>query len=662
MKLFTPIKIRNMELRNRIVMAAMHLGYADEGYVTERFVRFYEERSKGGAGLIMVGGIDIDEHAYATMLSVSDDKYISGLQELTSRVQKYGAKVGCQLFQAGRYSFSILTGHQAVSASETFSPLTREKARALTTEQTYEMIKTFGEGARRAREAGFDMVEIICSAGYLIGQFLSPLTNLRTDEFGGSLENRMRFGLEVVKEVRRQVGQDYPIGVRFPGNELMPGGTPAHELLTFAREIEQAGADMINVTGGWHESNVPQITMNVPNGAFVYMAQAVKQAVTIPVAASNRINDPLLAEKILLNGQADLVTIARGLLADPELPRKAQEGRFKEIRKCVACNQGCMDHVFEGRIVECLVNAEAGHECEVEVRPSTDKKKILVIGGGPAGMEAARVAATRGHTVSLWEASNRLGGQLHLASAPPGRGDFLLLNDYLTESLRVLGVDVFIGKTANTDTINALKPDVIIIATGAEPITPPIPGADKKIVVQAWDLLSEDMELGNSIVIIGGGATGAETALHLANVGTIDAETLRFLMTHKVETSERLHKLITHGIKNITVIEQRPKIGMDIGRSTKWVISIDLPAFGVNVMTSTKVISIEDDGVIVERDGQQSKINADMVVMAVGSRSVNGLNEQLKDSGAEVHLIGDAQKPRKIMDAIHEGFHAGNRI
>ncbi|MGE5415842.1 MAG: FAD-dependent oxidoreductase [Acidobacteriota bacterium] len=662
MKLFTPITIRNMELRNRIVMAAMHLGYADEGYVTERFVRFYEERSKGGAGLIMVGGIDIDEHAYATMLSISDDKYISGLQELTTRVKKYGAKLGCQLFQAGRYSFSILTGHKAVSASEIVSPLTREMPRALTTEETYEMIKTFGQGARRAREAGFDIAEIICSAGYLIGQFLSPLTNLRTDEFGGSLENRMRFGLEVVKEVRRQVGQDYPVGVRFPGNELMPGGTSHQELLTFAREIEKAGADVINVTGGWHESSVPQITMNVPNGAFVYMAQAIKQAVGIPVAASNRINDPLMAEKILLNGQADLITMARGLLADPELPRKAQEGRFKEIRKCVACNQGCMDHVFEGRIVECLVNAEAGHECEVEMRPTTDKKRVLVIGGGAAGMEAARVAATRGHTVTLWEASDRLGGQLHLAAAPPGREDFLLLGEYLSESLRVLGVEVTMGKAADLATVNEMKPDVIVVATGALPITPPIPGVNKKIVVQAWDLLAQDMDLGNNIVVIGGGATGAETAMYLAHVGTIDPETLRFLMTHKVETPERLYELITRGIKNVTVIEQRPKIGADIGRSTKWVISIDMPAFGINVMTSTKVVAIEDDRVVVEKDGQQSKIAAHMVVMAVGSRSVNDLYEKLKDASPEVHLIGDAQKPRKIMDAVHDGYHVGNRI
>lgn len=662
MKLFTPIKIREMELRNRIVMAAMHLGYADEGYVTERFVRFYEERSKGGAGLIMVGGIDIDEHAYSTMLSVSDDKYISGLQELTTRVQKYGAKVGCQLFQAGRYSFSILTGHQSVSSSATMSPLTREISHALSTEETYEMIKTFGLGAKRARAAGFDIVEIICSAGYLIGQFLSPLTNLRTDEFGGSLENRMRFGLEVVKEVRRQVGQDYPVGVRFPGNELMPGGTSANELITFAREIEKAGADMINVTGGWHESSVPQITMNVPNGAFVYMAQAVKQAVNIPVSASNRINDPLMAEKILLNGQVDLITIARGLLADPELPRKAQEGRFKEIRKCVACNQGCMDHVFEGRIVECLVNAEAGHECEVELRPTTDKKKVLVIGGGPAGMEAARVAGTRGHTVHLWEASCRLGGQLHLAAAPPGREDFLLLGEYLSESLRVLGVEVSLGKKADLESVQAMKPDAVVIATGAEPITPPIPGADKTTVVQAWELLSHDIELGNDIVVIGGGATGAETAMHLAQVGTIDSETLRFLTTHKVETPERLYELITHGIKNVTVIEQRPKIGADIGRSTKWVISIDMPALGINVMTSTKVIAIEDDGVAVEKDGQQFKIPADMVVMAVGSRSVNDLSGLLKETVPEIHLIGDAQKPRKIMDAVHDGYHVGNSI
>ncbi|MGE5370633.1 MAG: FAD-dependent oxidoreductase [Solirubrobacterales bacterium] len=662
MKLFTPITINKLTLKNRIVMSAMHLGYAEDGYVTERLIRFYEERAKGGAGLLMIGGIDIDEHAYWAMQSINDDKYIPGLKALTSRVQQHGGIVGCQLYQPGRYSFSIVTGIQAVSASAVKSPLTRETPRALTTEEVCTMIETFGTAARRAKEAGFDLVEIIGSAGYLISQFLSPLTNFRADEFGGSLENRMRFGVEVVHAVRRQVGPDFPVSIRLAGHELVEGGTPAADLITFAQKIEAAGADMINITGGWHESPVPQITMNVPHGAFVYMAQQVKQAVSIPVVASNRINDPRLAEQILVNGQADLVSMARPLMADPELPRKAREGRFSEIRKCIGCNQGCMDHVFEGKIIECLVNAEAGHECEIEVKPAEKSKRVLVIGGGPAGMEAARVAALRGHQVTLWERSDRLGGQLHLAAAPPGREDFALLADYLAESLRVLKVEVKTGMTANVDKVKAFAPDALIVATGASPLQIPVKGIDRANVVQAWDWLDQRFETGTDIVVIGGGAVGCETALALAHIGTVDPETLQFLTVHQVESPEKLYQLSTRGIKRITLIEQQPKIGRDIGRSSKWVISIDLPRFGVEIMTSTRMVAIEDTGVVVERNGEQSVIKADTVVIAVGSKANRELYEQLKDTAPEVYPIGDAVRPRKAMEAIQEGFEIGNRI
>ncbi|MGE5454899.1 MAG: FAD-dependent oxidoreductase, partial [Methylocystaceae bacterium] len=512
------------------------------------------------------------------------------------------------------------------------------------------------------REAGFDLVEVIGSAGYLISQFLSPRTNLRTDEFGGTLENRMRFGVEVVKEVRRQVGNDFPLSVRFTGHELVPGGTSRDELITFASKLEQAGADLLNVTGGWHESSVPQITMNVPPGAFVYLAQQIKQAVNIPVIASNRINDPLLAEKILLNHQADLISMARGLLADPELPRKAKAGRYKEIRKCIGCNQGCMDHVFDGKIVECLVNAEAGHEFEIDIEAAENKKRILVIGGGPAGMETARVAALRGHDVTLWEKSERLGGQLHLAAAPPGRADFKYLGEYLEASLQVLGVEVHLNKVVDGTCIRDFSPDVLVIATGASPCNLPVPGAGRPNVLQAWHLLAGDIETGSNVVVVGAGAVGCETALSLARIGTIDPETLQFLTVHKVESPDQLYNLSTHGLTKITSVEQQPRIGEDIGRSSKWVISMDLPRFGIQVATATRVIAIDDEGVVIEKGDERSKIKADTIVLAVGSKPNNELYEQLKDVVPEIYLIGDARQPRKVMDAIGDGFHLAIKL
>jgi len=643
-------------------MSAMHLSYTNDGYANERFYRFYEERARGGAGLIMVGGCQIDAHGYASMLSINDDRFIPGLKELTSRIHQHGSKAGCQLFQAGRYSFSMLSGIQSVAPSPVFSPLTREMPRELTTEEVYKVISDFGQAARRAREAGFDLVEIIGSAGYLVSQFLSPLTNFRQDEFGGSLANRMRFGLEVVREVRRQVGDDYPVGIRLAGNELVPGGTPQEEIIIFARELELAGVDLINVTGGWHESRVPQITMNVPDGAFVYLAQAIKRAVGVKVVASNRLNDIKLAERVLLNGQADMISIARGLIADPELPLKLAQGRADEIRRCIACNQGCMDHTFGMGIVECLVNAQAGHECEIELKPAEKPRRVLAVGGGPAGMEAARVAAMRGHQVSLWEKAGRLGGQLHLAAVPPGRSDFLHMVKYLEQTLQLLNVEISLNQEANPRNIAEFKPEVIIIATGASPLTPSIPGAKNRNVVQAWDVLQHDMELGDNIVVVGGGAVGCETALHLAHIGTIDADTLKFLTVHRVETPDVLYGLCTKGLKQLTLIEQQSRVAQDIGRSNRWVIYHDLKRYGVDLRTGTTVRAIEEDGVIVESGGRIEKIKADTVVLAVGSRPNRDLLDRLQGARAEIHIIGDAREPRKAMEAIHEGFRVGNAI
>jgi 2,4-dienoyl-CoA reductase (NADPH2) len=662
--LFTPIQVGNMELKNRIVMPAMHYLSSWEGMVLPHHRDYFVERAKGGAALIIIGGCTIDETSGAiNMLSAKDDKFIPGLAGLAKKVQSHGAKIAAQLYHAGRYSHSILMGgKQSVSSSPIRSRFTRETPRELSIPEIKEVHRNYALAAARIQRAGFDAVEVIASAGYLISQFLSPLVNRRKDEYGGDLENRMRFGMEVIEEIRREVGPDFPIIARVAGNEFMDGGLGNEEARLFSRGLEKAGANMINVTGGWHETRVPQITMGLPRGGFVYLAQGIKQAVSIPVMACNRISDPILAERILRDGQADLIGFARGLIADPELPQKAMEGRFDDINYCIACNQGCFDPIFEGKPQTCLVNARAGAEGKRTLEPASSGKKVMVIGGGPAGMEAARVAALRGHQVSLYEKSETLGGQLPLAGAPPGRAEFLTFVRYLEGQMRRLNVAVYRGTEVTPLEVEREKPEVVILATGAEPAIPGIRGADRPNVVLAWDVLSGKADTGKEVVIIGGGAVGLETALLLAHKGTIDADTLYFLMFNQAEKAETIQALLYRGLKKITVLEMLKRVGQDIGRSTRWAILQDLSRLGVRTLNKALAKEITERGVVMEREGREELIPGDTVVLAVGAKPVNSLYDRIKNRVKEIHMIGDAKSPRKALEAVAEGFEAGRAI
>jgi 2,4-dienoyl-CoA reductase (NADPH2) len=662
--LFTPIKVGTMELKNRIVMPAMHYLSSWEGMVLPHHVDYFVERAKGGAALIIIGGCTIDETSGAiNMLSAKDDKFVPGLAGLAKEVQAHGAKIAAQLYHAGRYSHSMLMGgKQSVSSSPIRSRFTRETPRELSIPEIKQVQGNYALAAARIQRAGFDAVEVIASAGYLISQFLSPIVNRRKDEYGGDFENRMRFGLEVIEEIRRGVGPDFPIIVRVAGNEFMDGGLANEEAQMFSKGLEKAGANMINVTGGWHETRVPQITMGLPRGGFVYLAQGIKQAVSIPVMACNRISDPILADRILRDGQADLIGFARGLIADPELPNKSKEGRIDEINYCIACNQGCFDPIFEGKPQTCLVNARAGAEGKRTLEPASCRKKIMVIGGGPAGMEAARVAALRGHEVCLYEKNESLGGQLPLAAAPPGRAEFLTFVRYLEGQMKKLKVTVHTGTEATPLQVEKEKPEVVILATGAEPAIPGIKGADRPNVVLAWDVLSGKADTGKEVIIIGGGAVGLETAMLLARKGTIDAYTLYFLMFNQAEKSETIQTLLYRGLKKITVLEMLKRVGQDIGRSTRWAILQDLSRLGIKIMTRSTAKEITEQGVVIKREGREELIAGDTVVLAAGSKSVNHLYGQVQGRVKEVHLIGDAKSPRKALEAVAEGLEVGRKI
>jgi 2,4-dienoyl-CoA reductase (NADPH2) len=662
--LFSPITINAMTLKNRIVMAAMHLGYTPEGEVTERLVRFYERRAEGGVGLIIAGGCPIDEYGgMPSMVCINDDRFIPGLQRLTRAVKGGGATIAAQLYQAGRYTHSaMIGGRKPFSASAVRSRFTGETPRALELEEIPGVQAKFAEAARRAQHAGFDAVEILGSAGYLISQFLSPVTNFREDRYGGSLENRMRFGVEVVGKVREAVGSGYPIIMRLAGNEFMEGGNTNEEARRFAAELEKAGVDLFNVTGGWHETRIPQLSMFVPPKAFTYLAQGIKGAVSIPVLASNRINDPRVAEAIIQYGEADLVTMARGLLADPDLPRKALQGKSDRIFHCIACNQGCFDHVLQFRPAACLVNPWAGLEGEIEMARPAQTKKVLVIGGGPAGMKAACTAAERGHKVVLVEKETQLGGQLLLNRHIPGRKELVAAASDLASNMKALSVDTILGKVADSAFVKNMAPDAVIVATGAQPILPDMPGIENPKVVQAWDVLRGKARVGKTVVIVGGNAVGLETALYLANQGTLSPEILHFLVANRAETWETLETLVNRGNKTVTVLEMGKKAGQDIGPSTRWTVFSELSRLGVTILTGAKATEIRADGVGMEKAGGHDLLPADTVVIAVGSRPEKDLAAALHDLVPEVVVVGDAIEPRNALEAVKEGFMAGLKV
>lgn len=638
----------------------MHMGYADKGIVTQRIIDFYAERAKNEVGLILVGGCYTETLAkgFDTMIRIDHDDAIPGLSKLAKAIHQGGAKCGAQLYHSGRYAFSFVIGQTSVSASAVQSKFTGETPRALTKEEILQTEKNFAEAALRAKKAGFDAVELIASAGYLIPQFLSPLTNKRDDEYGGELKARARFGVECIQAIRDKIGDDYPLIMRISGDDMMPGGNTYKEVREYAPLFEEAGVDMFNVTGGWHESPVPQITMNVPRGTYVWLAENVKEVVNVPVMACNRITDPLLAEQILLDGKADLVGLGRTLICDPEWAKKAKEGRFKEIRQCLGCNQGCFDHIFALAPVECLANPAAGHETDYQIKPAAKTKKVLIIGGGPAGMEAARIAKLRGHDVTLYEKTYTLGGQLNLAAAPQDRREFKNLVDYLSYQMNLLGVNMILGKEATPDIVKDLKPDVIIVAAGGRPLVPKIPGIDSSNVVMSWDVLAGKAAVGRKAVVVGGGGVGCETGLYLTDHASITPEQMMFLVSFGVLDLQTAYDM-ARKTRDVTIVEMLDKMGADIGRTCRWTILKTLSICGVQMLTNAKVAKITDKGVVLENG---DIIEADTVVIAVGTIPNNELIHQLEGLAPEIYSIGDCVQPRKAYEAVHEGAEIAHKI
>jgi 2,4-dienoyl-CoA reductase (NADPH2) len=645
-KLFDPIRIGPLELPNRIVMPAIttHFDFDESGRLWENF---YAERARGGAGLLIIGAfqsLSPGRRAYVGKVNLHHDGDMPRLRELTTAIHNSGGKAAAQIAtydywakngvestaeDVGPSEVTIPTGglHPNFSRAE-YLP----KVRPLMVEEILMIEEAVGDAAVRAQKAGFDAIELQVVGGSLFCRFVNPFTNRRTDQYGGTLENRTRFLVDAITNIQKKIGHHLPLICRIPALDMVPWGLTLDNWKEIALIIERAGAHALSIYPGWHETREPRHQMCVPRGGFVYLAEAIKEVVRIPVMANIRINDPVLAEQILEEGKADLIAMGTPLIADPDLPRKAKENRLEDIRMCTACCN-CWDDVMRGEAITCSVNASVGREGKQTIHRVKKSRKVFVIGGGPAGMEAARVAALRGHKVTLFEKSDALGGQLLYAAIPPYKEEWRTLVSYLSTQLKKLDVEVRLNDECTVRTAERHKPDAVIVATGAEPIIPEISGIKRKNVVTALEVLDEKKKVGQEVIVVGGGSTGCEAA-------------------------EFLHK---KG-KKVTILEMLDRIGGDIGNWNRWVV-IDRLSANVRMETKAKVEKITQKGVKITWAGKYPQFfEADSVVIAVGMKSTDKIAKDLQGKVASLYKIGDCAKPGKVKEAISSGFQAGLRV
>ncbi|MFC1966201.1 FAD-dependent oxidoreductase [Chloroflexota bacterium] len=640
--LFKPAQIGEMSIRNRIVMAPMGTRLASaDGLVTERQKGYYEKRARGGVGLIIVETSYIDSiGSMANWLAVDNDRVIPGLSQLTEVVHRHGAKIALQLNHAGRLAKSDYIHQQSVAPSPVASERDGEGIpgtigeipRELTAGDIADIVVRFARAAERAKASGFDGVEIHAAHGYLLARFISASSNRRQDAYGGELQNRVRMLLEVIRAVKASAGQSYPVWCRINGREFgTVDGNTREEGQQVARLAQEAGVDAIHVSA-FGSGRVIHSPMALPSGYLAFLAEGIKKVVTIPVIAVGRINTPEAAESILQEGKADLVAMGRALIADPELPNKATAGRLKDIRPCIAC-QNC----FGGKDpLTCTVNPAVGKERAFSVRPAEKRKKVLVLGGGPAGMEGARVASLRGHSVVLCERDFQLGGQLNLAALPPHKSVIRNLQDYLVAQIEKSDVKVMLEKEAAPELIREMSPDVVIVCTGSSPSIPEIPGIRGTNVVTFVDVLRGNMEVGERVFVIGGEFIGCETAEWLAEKGKkVTVATLEPDMIALTKVSHLIRQPLLNRLADM----------------------------GVTMLAGVRYEEITREGlIIIDGKGRRQTIEADTVVLAAGSRPNVEIYEELKGKVPEIYLAGDCIEPRWILESLAEGWQIAQKV
>jgi len=645
--LLTPLDLGFTQIENRSLMGSMHTGLEEEKAGFKKLAAFYEARAKGGVGLIVTGGISPNARGRLSPFGCQLSHFwqVSKHKQVTEAVHKYPTKICLQLLHAGRYSYHPFS----VSSSKVKAPINPFTPSAMSVRQIKNTIKDFAHSSKLAAKAGYDGVEIMGSEGYLINQFSCVRVNKRTDEWGGTIENRMRLGCEIVKAVREKVGEKFIIIFRLSMLDLVEGGNSWQDIVTMAKAIEAAGATIINTGIGWHEARVPTIVTSVPRAAFTWITERMKKEVSIPLVTTNRINTPEIAEQVLADGHADMVSMARPFLADADFVNKAKEDKSDEINTCIGCNQACLDHVFKQQRASCLVNPQACFETELVIENTTVSKKLAVVGSGPAGMAFSVYAAKKGHQVTLFDKAGVIGGQFNIAKQVPGKEEFYETIRYFEVQLKKHGVDVQLNTEKSAESLIAQGFDEVILATGISPRKLDITGIDHPKVKSYLQVLKDKEPVGNKVAIIGAGGIGFDVACYLAEGKSLTGDKNAWLKSWGVDQAfQENGALLNQSIhqktdKEIHLLQRKKsKVGAGLGKTSGWVHRATLQKNGVNMIAGVTYKAIDDQGLHIEVDGKTHLLDVDHVIICAGQESERSLYQILADAGVNTHLIGGA--------------------
>ena len=663
--LLAPLDLGFTTLRNRTLMGSMHTGLEEKPNGFERMAAYFAERARGGVGLMVTGGIGPNEEGgvYAGAAKLTTTEEAEKHKVVTQAVHEAGGKICMQILHAGRYAYSP----KSVAPSAIQAPINPFKPRELDEEGIEKQIQDFVTCSALAQQAGYDGVEIMGSEGYFINQFLVAHTNQRTDRWGGSYENRMRLPVEIVRRVREAVGPNFIIIYRLSMLDLVEGGSTWDEIVLLAKAIEQAGATLINTGIGWHEARIPTIATKVPRAAFTKVTAKLRGEVGIPLVTTNRINTPEVAEQVLAEGDADMVSMARPFLADPDFVNKAAEGRADEINTCIGCNQACLDHTFGGKLTSCLVNPRACHETELNYIPTTHVKKIAVVGAGPAGLAAATVAAERGHQVTLFDAAGEIGGQFNVAKRVPGKEEFYETLRYFKRKLETTGVDLRLNTRVSVDDLAKGGFDEILLATGIVPRTPAIPGIDSPKVISYLDAILERKPVGQKVAVIGAGGIGFDVSEYVTHDGestSLDRHAFwkEWGIDENLEARGGVAGIQPHphaAARQVFLLQRKKsKVGDGLGKTTGWIHRTGLKNKRVQMLNSVEYLKVDDAGLHIRiAEGEPQVLPVDTVIVCAGQEPLRELHDGLVAAGQKVHLIGGADVAAELdaKRAINQG-------